>query len=115
MPTTEIYSTIKTVSEVSEKAEENCLDVVNGHFDPVKGIEENNLQNQTNAIDRPRIRRNNLHSNNEYLYLDTKQKIGNSNPRPFNLSHQTSQDNEEKSFSRQNSIDCHTTNKYRTH
>merc|ERR1719452_256588 len=46
-----------------------------------------------------------MHSNNEYLYLDTKQKIGNSNPRPFNLSHQTSQDNEEKSFSKQNSID----------
>jgi len=103
---TEIHSTIKTVTDVSEKVEENCLDVVNGHSDPTKEKEENNLQNHTNAIDRPRIRRNNLHSNNEYMYLDTKAKIGNSNPRPFNLSKQTSQDNEEKSFSRQNSTDC---------
>lgn len=104
--TTEIYSAIKTVSDVIEKAEEARLDVVNGHTDPAKEKEENNLQNHTNVVDRPRIRRNNLASNNEYVYLDTKTKIGNSNPRPFNLSHQTSQDNEEKSFSRQNSIDC---------
>jgi len=104
---TEIYSTIKTVSDVLEKVEETCLDVVNGHAHPTKEKEENNLQNHSNVVDRPRIRRNNLASNNEYVYVDTKTKIGNSKPRPFNLSHQTSQDNEEKSFSRQNSIDCH--------
>eukprot|EP00092_Neocalanus_flemingeri_P024412 GFUD01026468.1.p1 GENE.GFUD01026468.1~~GFUD01026468.1.p1 ORF type:complete len:1011 (+),score=220.73 GFUD01026468.1:495-3527(+) len=103
---TDIYSAIKTVTEVSEKVEAPRLDVVNGHSDPAKETEENNLQNHTNVIDRPRIRRNNLNSNKEYVYLDTKAKIGNSNPRPFNLSHQTSQDNEERSFSRQNSIDC---------
>merc|ERR1711892_486377 len=104
---TEIYSTVKTVSDVLEKVEETCLDVVNGHAHPTKEKEENNLQNHSNVVDRPRIRRNNLASNNEYVYVDTKTKIGNSKPRPFNLSHQTSQDNEEKSFSRQNSIDCH--------
>eukprot|EP00091_Calanus_sinicus_P004970 TRINITY_DN15331_c0_g1_i1.p1 TRINITY_DN15331_c0_g1~~TRINITY_DN15331_c0_g1_i1.p1 ORF type:complete len:465 (-),score=74.36 TRINITY_DN15331_c0_g1_i1:349-1743(-) len=104
--TTEIYSAIKTVSDVTEKTVETRLDVVNGHTDPTQEKEENNLQNHTNVVDRTRIRRNNLASNNEYVYLDTKTKIGNSNPRPFNLSHQTSQDNEEKSFSRQNSIDC---------
>merc|ERR1719427_1546450 len=103
---TEIRSTIKIVTDVSEKADDNRLDIVNGHSDPTKELEENNLQNHTNVSDRPRIRRNNLHSNNEYVYLDTKAKIVNSNPRPFNLSKQASEDNEERSFSRQNSLDC---------
>jgi len=102
---TEIYSSIKTVKDAHEKVEETRLDVVNGHTDHTKEKEESNLQNHTNVVDRPRIRRNNLASNNEYVYVDTKVKIGNSKPRPFNLSHQTSQDNEENSFSRQNSID----------
>jgi len=102
---TELYSAVQTVSSVLEKGEEARLDVVNGHTDPAKETEENNLQNHANAVDRPRIRRNNLASNNEYVYLDTKTKIGNTNPRPFNLSKQTSQDNEERSFSRQNSVD----------
>jgi len=102
---TELYSAVQTVSSVLEKGEEARLDIVNGHTDPAKETEENNLQNHANAVDRPRIRRNNLASNNEYVYLDTKTKIGNTNPRPFNLSKQTSQDNEERSFSRQNSVD----------
>merc|ERR1712179_720990 len=101
----EIYSSIKTVKDAHEKVEETRLDVVNGHTDHTREKEESNLQNHTNVVDRPRIRRNNLASNNEYVYVDTKVKIGNSKPRPFNLSHQTSQDNEENSFSRQNSID----------
>ena len=69
---------------------------------------ERQLERQSELLDRqerPRIRRNNVYSNNEYVVLDSKTKIGNSNPRPFSLSPQTSVDNDNNSFSRQNSVD----------
>jgi len=62
------------------------------------------LNNDTFSSDSHRIRKYNVYSNNEYVYLDANMKIGNSKPRPFTLSHHSSsQDYDKKSFSRQNS------------
>ena len=73
-----------------------------------KEKDENNFLN--NAIistseqgQQQRIRKYNVYSNSEYVYLDVNMKIGNSKPRPFTLSHHSSQDNDKKSYSRQNS------------
>ena len=100
------------------------LDVFNGQTDSsVKEKDENNLLN--NAItttadrdkdkERQRIRKNNVYSNSEYVYVDANSKIGNSKPRPFTMSHNSSQDNTDiKSppLSRQNSLECQENNKY---
>ena len=59
--------------------------------------------------DRTRIRKNNVYNNNEYVYVDVKMKIGNTNPRPFTLSCQSGDTNKEKDrklFSHQNSSEC---------
>ena len=66
--------------------------------------DENYLLNNANTIcsDRQRIRKYSVYSNNEYVYVDAKMKIGNSKPRPFTLSHG---DNDKISISRQNSTE----------
>jgi len=81
------------ITENIPNVSENTPEIANGHSDLLE------------ETDRTRIRKNNLHSNNEYVYLDTNCKISNSNPRPFNLSRQTSKENEENIFSRQNNIE----------
>ena len=75
-----------------------------------KETDENSsaVNNAITGSDRLRLRKYNaVCSNNssEYVYLDASKKIGNSKPRPFTLARNSSQDNDKKSFSRQNSTD----------
>ena len=73
-----------------------------------KETDENSsaVNNAITGSDRLRLRKYNaVYSNSEYVYLDASKKIGNSKPRPFTLAHNSSQDNDKKSFSRQNSTE----------
>ena len=74
-----------------------------------KETDENSsaVNNAITGSDRLRLRKYNAvcSNNSEYVYLDASKKIGNSKPRPFTLAHNSSQDNDKKSFSRQNSTE----------
>ena len=97
-----------TVSGSSNNATVN-LDYFNGRSEPEQSEKEkdenNSLNNAITGSDRLRLRKYNVYSNSEYVYLDASKKIGNSKPRPFTLAHNSSQDNDKKSFSRQNSTE----------
>jgi len=103
------------VSATSNKATESVnLDYFNNETQSAeekqseKETDENSsaVNNAITGSDRLRLRKYNaVYSNSEYVYLDASKKIGNSKPRPFTLAHNSSQDNDKKSFSRQNSTE----------
>ena len=96
----------KTKSLTMAENNPTDLDIFNGGQTAEKEKDDNNFLNSTTTgSDRHRIRKYNVYSNSEYVYLDANTKIGNSKPRPFTLSHHSSQDNDKKSFSRQNSTE----------
>ena len=97
-----------TVSGSNNAAAVN-LDYFNGRSEAEQSEKEkdenNSLNNTITGSDRLRLRKYNVYSNSEYVYLDANKKIGNSKPRPFTLTHNSSQDNDKKSISRQNSTE----------
>ena len=76
---------VESKSDVTEETAEQTESLESNVETLTSGVQkdiENEISNSVSQ-DRPRVRKNNLNSNTEYLYMSANIKVPNSNPKPF--------------------------------